>query len=99
MKNKEEIRREAEEMFWKRNGRDFEEHEITQIEKGEYIGGYLGGYTQCQEDMYKKYMADKKYTEEDLLHAFREGVLLPNSQIGIMEDIFKQVVHSLNKQD
>jgi uncharacterized Fe-S radical SAM superfamily protein PflX len=45
------------------------------------------------------YVPIKKYTEEDLLHAFREGVLLPNSQIGIMEDIFKQVVHSLNKQD
>jgi hypothetical protein len=55
--------------------------------------GFIKGYTQCQEDM-----ADKKYTEEDLLHAFREGVLLPNSQIGIMEDIFKQVVHSINKQ-
>jgi UDP-N-acetyl-D-mannosaminuronic acid transferase (WecB/TagA/CpsF family) len=53
MKTKEEIRREAEEMFWKRNGRDFEEHEITQIEKGEYMGGYLGGYTQCQEDLNK----------------------------------------------
>jgi hypothetical protein len=45
------------------------------------------------------YVPVKKYTEEDLLHAFREGVLLPNSQIGIMEDIFKQVVQSLNKQD
>ena len=56
--------------------------------------GFEEGYTQCQEDM-----ADMKYTEEELLHAFREGVLLPNSQIGIMEDIFKQVVHSLNKQD
>ena len=55
---------------------------------------FIIGYTQCQEDM-----SDKKYTEEDLLHAFREGVLLPNSQIGIMEDIFKQVVQSLNKQD
>jgi hypothetical protein len=45
------------------------------------------------------YIPVKKYTEEDLLHAFREGVLLPNSQIGIMEDIFKQIVQSLNKQD
>ena len=44
-------------------------------------------------------LSKKRYTEEDLLHAFREGVLLPNSQIGIMEDIFKQVVESLNKQD
>ena len=56
--------------------------------------GYVEAYSQCQEDN-----KDKKYTEEDLLHAFREGVLLPNSQIGIMEDIFKQIVQSLNKQD
>ncbi len=60
----------------------------------EKIEDYTKGYKQCQEDN-----KDKKYTEEDLLHAFREGVLLPNSQIGIMEDIFKQVVQSLNKQD
>ena len=59
-----------------------------------FIKGFGCAYRQLKEDM-----ADKKYTEEDLLHAFREGVLLPNSQIGIMEDIFKQVVHSLNKQD
>lgn len=55
---------------------------------------FVEGYNQCQFDN-----SDKKYTEKDLLHAFREGVLLPNSQIGIMEDIFKQVVQSLNKQD
>jgi hypothetical protein len=63
-------------------------------EDGTSAYDYVMGYNQCQQDM-----VDKKYTEEDLLHAFREGVLLPNSQIGIMEDIFKQVVHSLNKQD
>jgi hypothetical protein len=70
------------------------EKHYTQITLSQRTAFKLG-YTQCQEDM-----VDKKYTEEDLLHAFREGVLLPNSQIGIMEDIFKQVVHSLNnKQD
>ena len=46
-----------------------------------------------------RYIPIKKYTEKDLLHAFREGVLLPNSQIGIIDDIFKQVVELLNKQD
>ncbi|CAB4219082.1 hypothetical protein UFOVP1604_165 [uncultured Caudovirales phage] len=51
MKTQKEIEKLAEERFWKWSGRDFEEYEITQIEKGEYISGYLGGYTQCQEDM------------------------------------------------
>lgn len=78
-----------------------EKYAITHEDVSDRLGKYLvsacfqDGYIQCQcqEDM-----AEKKYTEEDLLHAFREGVLLPNSQIGIMEDIFKQVVESLNKQ-
>jgi hypothetical protein len=67
----------------------------------EKIEDYTKGYTQCQEDVDWELLVklSKRYTEEDLLHAFREGVLLPNSQIGIMEDIFKQVVQSLNKQD
>ena len=51
MKTQKEIEKLAEERFWKWSGRDFEEYEITQIEKGEYISGYLGGYTQCQKDM------------------------------------------------
>ena len=54
---------------------------------------------QSPEDRLETELAAKKYTEQDLLHAFREGVLLPNSQIGIMDDIFKQVVESLNKQE
>ena len=47
MKTQKEIEKLAEERFWKWSGRDFEEYEITQIEKGEYISGY----TQCQKDM------------------------------------------------
>jgi len=71
------------------------EQEFDSNEKNiDEFNAFKKGYTQCQQDN-----SDKKYTEEDLLHAFREGVLLPNSQIGIMEDIFKQVVQSLNKQD
>ena len=35
-----------------------------------YTVAYKKGYTQCQEDM-----ADKKYTEEDMLKAFEKGAL------------------------
>ena len=90
MKNKEEIRREAEEMFWKRNGRDFEEHEITQIEKGEYIGGYLGGYTQCQEDMVHK-MNDVMET----LLKIRDCKDYGNNS----SSLARELIQSLNKQD
>ena len=86
MKTKEEIEQLAEQYVSGVVSLDEQEKRQTEI-------AYMTGYTQCQEDM-----ADEKYTEEDLLHAFREGVLLPNSQIGIMEDIFKQVVNSLKKQ-
>jgi len=34
----------------------------------DFIIGFEQGYTQCQEDM-----ADKKYTEEDIRNAIREG--------------------------
>ena len=93
MKNKEEICREAEEMFWKRNGRDFEEHEITQIEKGEYIGVYLGGYTQCQkEDMAKELI---EWIE----------ITLSESKLGASDTVIeallnvKYKIESLNKQE
>jgi hypothetical protein len=46
-------------------------------------GSFIKGYTQCQEDM-----ANKKYTEEDLRNAIREG---RNSD--------KTFINSLNKQD
>ena len=92
MKTKEEIEKLATQDFNDRQ--ECGHYELADLKSRDYYyDGFCNGYTQCQEDM-----ADKKYTEEDLLHAFREGVLLPNSQIGIMEDIFKQVVHSINKQ-
>ena len=51
---------------------------------------YLVGYTQCQEDM-----ADKKYTEEDLMSAFNAGI---NNDYGNGLS-FDQWLNSLNKQD
>ena len=71
--------------------------------------GYIKGYTQCQEDMddeildelekftieYEKSMANKKYTEEDLMSAFNAGI---NNDYGNGPS-FDQWLNSLNKQD
>ena len=64
-------------------------------------GSFIHGYTQCQEDM-----ADKKYTEEDMLNAskygyeFRDTTSFPEHKF---EDSCinntKQWINSLNKQD
>lgn len=48
--------------------------EIEQLAEKEMMGmegrfGFEAGYEKCQEDM-----ADKKYTEEDMLKAFYAGV-------------------------
>ena len=49
---------------------------------------FVEGYTQCQEDM-----ADKKYTEEDMLKAFEYGKTIQPF------DCFEDFINSLNKQD
>ena len=51
---------------------------------------YNIAYTQCQQDM-----ADKKYTEEDLMSAFNAGI---NNDYGNGLS-FDQWLNSLNKQD
>ncbi|MFY8248146.1 MAG: hypothetical protein ACOVJ5_00415 [Gloeomargaritales cyanobacterium] len=58
---------------------------------------FVEGYTQCQEDM------DKKYTEEDLRKAFKYGIEM---EAGIESfdyknypDGFSQFINSLNKQE
>ena len=51
---------------------------------------YIKAYTQCQEDM-----ADKKYTEEDMLKSFWAGV---DCEAGNGKN-FEQFINSLNKQD
>jgi hypothetical protein len=51
---------------------------------------FIKGYTQCQEDM-----ADKKYTEEDLMSAFNAGI---NNDYGNGPS-FDKWLNSLNKQD
>jgi hypothetical protein len=51
--------------------------------------------TQCQEDM-----ADKKYTEEDMINAFNSGYDI-RSSYGDRDDNMtaEQYINSLNKQD
>ena len=59
----------------------------------EAIQAVKDGYTQCQEDM-----ADKKYTEEDMLKAFEKGALYGSTKNGNTH-YFDEVINSLNKQD
>ena len=62
---------------------------------------FVKGYTQCQEDM-----ADKKYTEEDVIKAIemaREGIRVTRISEWETEKEFDyndyQIINSLNKQD
>jgi len=55
-----------------------------------FVRGYVDGYIQGQEDM-----ADKRYTEEDLMSAFNAGI---NNDYGSGPS-FDQWLNSLNKQD
>lgn len=71
----------------------------TNVSSSEKLA-YKDGYTQCQEDM-----ADKKYTEEDVINlmfmatrwdTFKDG----DVEYGMdMDNFFKYLINSLNKQD
>ena len=52
---------------------------------------FIKGYTQCQEDM-----ADKKYTEEDMLKAIIYGSSLTPSHAKLYANNY---INSLNKQN
>jgi hypothetical protein len=56
---------------------------------------WIDAYTQCQEDM-----ADKKYTEEDMINAFNSGYDI-RSSYGDRDDNItaEQFINSLNKKD
>jgi hypothetical protein len=58
--------------------------------------GFAWGYEQCQEDM-----ADKKYTEGDILFAFVHGgtKFEENKDVTVLAKNFKELKNSLNKQD
>ena len=75
--------------------------EIEQLAEKEMMGmegrfGFEAGYEKCQEDM-----ADKKYTEGDILFAFVHGgtKFEENKDITVLAKNFKELKNSLNKQD
>ena len=84
IKTKKEIEQLAEKRFWKLNGKDFMDNEITHLEKSEYVSGYLSGYNQCQEDMAK-----------DLQSILNNSVYVDFIS---KKEILKYII-SLNKQD
>jgi hypothetical protein len=71
--------------------------EIEQLAAKEYWNSntesrsFIKGYTQCQEDM-----ADKKYTEEDMIDAIIYGSSLTTSNVKLYAHNY---INSLNKQD
>ena len=75
--------------------------EIEQLAEKEMMGmegrfGFEAGYEKCQEDM-----ADKKYTEGDILFAFVHGgtKFEENKDVTVLAKNFKELKNSLNKQD
>jgi len=64
MKTAKEIEKLSEQRFPTDNSDRFKNVDFDSLKIG-----FFEGYTQCQEDM-----ADKKYTEEDMRNAIREGI-------------------------
>ena len=98
MKTQEEIQQLAEQdfKFWQ----DCGHYELADLKSIDYYyDGFTNGYTQCQEDM------AKKYTEEDVIHlmfnashwdTFKEG------EIGYdmsLSEYIQYCLQILNKQD
>jgi ribosomal protein L20 len=81
MKSKEEIEQLAERYA---DGYSTEEAHASYI-------AFQDGYTQCQEDM-----ADKKYTEDDMLKLWNTLMVAMTNKNPIF---FKDYINSLNKQD
>ena len=59
-----------------------------------YTVAYKKGYTQCQEDM-----ADKKYTEKDVINALHSVELKNNKDYSKIFEGMKEYFNVLNKQD
>jgi len=88
MKSKEEVQQLATQDFNDRQ--ECGHYELADLKSRDYYyDGFFNGYTQCQEDM-----ADKKYTEEDMIDVFN---FLSFNNKSFSE--FKEFINSLNKQD
>ena len=89
MKTKEEIEQLAESQYGTEIGsmRGSNPYDL----EGDRKNGFILGYTQCQEDM-----ADKKYTEEDMIDAIIYGSSLTTCNIKLYAPNY---INSLNKQD
>ena len=59
-----------------------------------YTVAYKKGYTQCQEDM-----ADKKYTEKDVINALHSVELKNNKDYSKIFEGMKEYFNVLNKKD
>ena len=93
MKTEKEIEQLAEQYIEDSNFKHYDtlHHSIEDNTGDHYVYcGYIEGYTQCQEDM------AKKYTKEDLENAFNSG-----RGYGVPDNIkdFNSFINSLNKQD
>jgi hypothetical protein len=101
MKSKEEIEQLAE--------KEYREYPNNPIDKEDWYynkdnnchrkrKAFVKGYTQCQQDM-----ADKKYTEEDLINFahlyFQENFNSTLQTCKSTQQILQQFINSLNKQD
>ena len=95
MKTKEEIEQLAESQYGTEIGsiRGSNPYDLEADRKN----GYIKGYTQCQNDM------DKKYTEEDIRKVIDETIKACNisqkESYGDLEIDTDKIINSLNKQD
>ena len=95
MKTKEEIKQLAETEYGTEIGsiRGSNPYDLEADRKN----GYIKGYTQCQNDM------DKKYTEEDIRKVIDETIKACNisqkESYGDLEIDTDKIINSLNKQD
>lgn len=94
MKTKEEVEQLAESIYkeYPNNPLDKPEwHYNKDVNCHRKRKAFVKGYTQCQEDM-----ANKKYTEEDMLKLWNTLMVAMTNKNPIF---FKDYINSLNKQD
>ena len=92
MKTKEEIKQLAETEYGTEIGsiRGSNPYDLEADRKN----GFIKGYNQCQEDM-----ADKKYTEKDVINALHSVELKNNKDYSKIFEGMKDYFNVLNKKD